>query len=215
MRMWRNLKASPGDSSERSGRTSSLRTSASRLRPTAGRRSSSRARPRPPARTPGRRRSPARRPRARAGSSRSSRADSSALIDGRDADLARVARGASTRRRSPRRRSPSSTSMREHLLDEQRVALGGGQDPRRELGVGSAVAAGQARRSAGSSRRAASGSSRIVVAFSLAVAPARPLVEQLRAGRAEQEDRRVAAPVGDVLDAGRAASARPSGCPRR
>ena len=45
-----------------------------------------------------------------------------------------------------------------------------------------------------------SGSSRTERRVQLAAAPARPLVEQLRARDAEEEDRRVAREVGDVLD---------------
>ena len=47
---------------------------------------------------------------------------------------------------------------------------------------------------------APSGSSRSDVAFSLPAAPARSHVEQLGARDAEEEDRRVAREVGDVLD---------------
>ena len=46
----------------------------------------------------------------------------------------------------------------------------------------------------------ASGSSRTVVAFSFPAAPGRPQLQQLGPGDAEQEDRRVAREVGDVLD---------------
>ena len=45
-----------------------------------------------------------------------------------------------------------------------------------------------------------SGSSSTVVAFELAAAPRRPKLEQVRPRDAEDEQRRIARPVGDVLD---------------
>ena len=87
---------------------------------------------------------------------------------------------------------------REHLLDEERVAAGGGEDPRRAV-LGdrgppprremSSLAVLRGERLEQDRRR-----------VELAAAPAGPQLEQLRAGDAEQEDRGVARPVGDVLD---------------
>ena len=86
----------------------------------------------------------------------------------------------------------------EHLLDEERVPVGRLQDPpthvARQLRTARetrdqqfAVLAGERLEQ---DRRC----------VQLAAAPSRPQLEQLGAGDAEQEDRRVARPVGDVLD---------------
>ena len=76
---------------------------------------------------------------------------------------------------------------REHLLDEERIALGGAGDPRRPRGDSSASPT----RFATSSEHSSSerGSSNTVVAFSLPPAPSRPNVEQLRPGDAKEQQR--------------------------
>ena len=110
----------------------------------------------------------------------------------------RAAPGSSAGRRP--RRSPDAAHHRDHLLDEQRVALGGRRGSRsRELGVERRSPSRPLDQLVGlASRRAARAAT--VVAFSLPAAPAGPAVEQLRPRHAEEQDRRVAREVGDVLD---------------
>ena len=85
----------------------------------------------------------------------------------------------------------------EQLLDEQRVALGGGADPGLDRGRQSA-ATGQGR----DQPAGGSGAQRLEEhgRRELAVSPARARIEQLRAGRAEEQDGRVPAAFGDVLE---------------
>ena len=86
---------------------------------------------------------------------------------------------------------------REHLLDEERVAGGGGRDPLAQLRVERRVAARPLHelRAVLCAERLEQERRRI----ELPAAPPRADVEQLRARDAEEEDRRVAREVGDVL----------------
>ena len=88
---------------------------------------------------------------------------------------------------------------REHLLDVERVPGRGGRDALPQVAASSGASA--TRRSMSSAHSSApSGSSRSDVAFSLPPPQPGRSVEELGARDAEQEDRRVAREVGDVLD---------------
>ena len=116
-----------------------------------------------------------------AGSSWSSRAASSAWIVG----------GTAT---SP---PPDSRHERDHLLDEERVALGRLEDPLAQLVVDAVAERARSARPSRPARAARAGRS----SRSACRRPsAGRRVEQLRPGHAEQQDRRVARQVGDVLD---------------
>ena len=87
---------------------------------------------------------------------------------------------------------------RDHLLDEERVPFRRVEDPRAQRLIGRR-AVEQAR----DERVGVAGRERLEQhrrGVQLAAAPVRPPVEQLRPRHAEQEDRRVAAEVGDVID---------------
>ncbi len=73
--------------------------------------------------------------------------------------------------------------QRDHLLDEERIALGGLADALAEV----VVEVGRGSRSAGRSRRASSGSSRTFVAFTFP--PAQPARRSRSSGRAMQSRR--------------------------
>ena len=85
---------------------------------------------------------------------------------------------------------------RDQLLDEQRVALGGLEHPGgRLLGEPPArlpISASQS--------TSGSGSSRSELAFGLLGAPFRSLLEEFRAGDADEHDRSTPSPLGEVLD---------------
>ena len=194
MSRWRKRNASSPASVASSGRTSSLRTSAEQpLAAPAAR----------PARAPGPRRGGRPVPRRRRARARLARPASS--WSSRAARSAWIVGGTAT---SP---SPDSRDDREHLLDEQRVALRGVADPRAQLGV-------QRRRELVDQllrllvRAARAGR---VVAFTLP--PAQPGRRSSSSGRAMQRSRigASAAEVGHVLDQVEEASARPSAGRRR
>ena len=91
-----------------------------------------------------------------------------------------------------------SRGHREHLFDEQWVALGRVEDPRAQLGRDPGLA-----REAVDQRLRLPGAERLEQQrrrVQLAARPGRPPVEQVGPGEAEQQDRRIAAPVGHVLD---------------
>ena len=104
------------------------------------------------------------------------------------------------------------TDEADHLLDEERVPFGCVEDPAAQLvtDVGFVEQAldelfGLAR----AERLQQHGRG-----VQLAATPVRPAVEQLGPGHAEQQDRRAAAQVGDVVDEVEERPPRPSGCRR-
>ncbi len=128
--------------------------------------------------------------------------DRPALHDNADVAVERV--DACLQERVDRRRDDDLAAAavlahhREHLLDEERVACGRGGNALTQVVVERAVA-----------EQVLHEHDALVLAerleqdrgrVQLAAAPARPLVEQLRARDAEEEDRCVAREVGDVLD---------------
>ena len=140
---------------------------------------------------------PARSPRARSAPSRSRRAASSAWIVGRHRDRPEIAR------RHPIAVRAFEQAVvdehREHLLDEERVALGRIGDPSMDV-VGELRSAEEVLRSARRTRRRSSGSSRTEVALNLPPPQLGPVVEELGSREANEQNRRVPRPVGDVLD---------------
>ena len=129
-------------------------------------------------------------------SSRSRRAASSAWIVGGTATSLRspaaihvAVRARAARRRPASRASPRRTAgcPRPPRRSGPRASSGGRASPSRFAISASHLVLG-------------SGSSEIVGGVQLAAAPCRPVVEQLRPRQAEQQDRRVAGPVRDVLD---------------
>jgi hypothetical protein len=83
----------------------------------------------------------------------------------------------------------------EHLLEEERVALGGLHDPLAQGICHAAELAEQLLGLAGIERLEENGGR-----VPLAAAPGWPTLEQLRPGHAEQQDRCVPGEVGDMLD---------------
>ena len=110
-----------------------------------------------------------------------------------------------------RPRSPSAAlaHQREHLLDEERVALGGLEDPvaQRRVERGRSSSASMSSLGLVGRERLEQDGRRV----QLAAAPARTAVEQLGPREAEQQDRRVAAPGRRRARRGRGTPARPSG----
>ncbi len=138
----------------------------------------------------------ARSPLARPGSSRSSRAASSAWIVGGTATAPRVARRHPVAVRAFEQAVVDQ--HREHLLDEERVAFG-------RIGHPAWTSVGQLRPAEevldelsglGLVQRLEQDRGRV----ELAAAPAGSAVEQLGSREANEQDRRVPSPVGDVLD---------------
>ena len=98
---------------------------------------------------------------------------------GRDADLA----------------TPGSADQRDHLLDEERIALGGRGDALTQHGLGAAQLLQEPLGLCGVERLEQHGRG-----VELAAAPGGPRLEEFRPGHAQQQDRSVASEVGDVLD---------------
>ena len=102
------------------------------------------------------------------------------------------------RRRHGDRRIRRLAHERDHLLDEERISLCRVEDPRAQH-----VSAGAAVEQACDERVGVGGRERLEQhrrRVELAAAPVRPAVEQLGPRHAEQQDRRIAAEVGDVIN---------------
>ncbi len=117
--------------------------------------------------------------------------------------------------------SPALADQRQHLLDEERVAVRRGEDPGADVVVERRTVEQPVDQPLALVRRERLEQHRGRV--ELAAAPARPSVEQVGPGEAEEEDRGVAGEVGDVLDEVeqrrlahcRSSSTTTSGSPRR
>ena len=115
---------------------------------------------------------------------------------------------ATTTSAPPPRRPGESRQHGDQLLDEERIALGDGEDPRRGRRLDSHRQQALDQLVGLVGRRAARAEAWWCSARRR---PARPAVEQLGAGEAEQQDGRVAAESRQRIRRGRGTSARPTG----